>query len=314
MKVGPGRAELAALGVQGWLEDQLSRPARDPDLTARLGAFKLRISYEAEDDGNGFAWGGLDEMRNLTTLDADPASLLPLLDWENPISYIERSRPADEVIAASLTRAVHAPAQLREVMTQFWHDHFNVHAQKDEFVAVFFPSYDATLRENALGNFRALLGIVAKSPSMLIYLNNAESAASPANENFGRELLELHTLGAGHYLNAHYNRHRHRLLCRGQCRLQPVRRVAAVMNTVAVLTFVNGLLGRTEPLHQDRCRLGADLDRSPHLRRRRHLLVMMDQNGRTPLQRSCRTDLAMKNANRRGRYVIIRDGTARQKN
>ena len=200
------RAELGALGVQGWLEDQLSRPARDPDLTARLGAFKLRISYAAEDDGNGFAWGGLDEMRNLTTLDADPASLLPLLDWENPISYSERSRPADEVIAASLTRAVHAPAQLREVMTQFWHDHFNVHAQKDEFVAVFFPSYDATLRENALGNFRALLGIVAKSPSMLIYLNNAESAASPANENFGRELLELHTLGAGHYLNAHYNR------------------------------------------------------------------------------------------------------------
>ena len=199
------RAALAQMGAQAWLDDQLSRPARDPDLDSRLAAFRLLISYEAEDEGNGFAWDGLTEMRALTALNADPASLLPLLDWEKPMSYAERARPADEVIAASLTRAVHAPAQLREVMTQFWHDHFNVHAQKDEFVAVFFPGYDATLRDNALGNFRTLLGAVAKSPSMLIYLNNAESSASPANENFGRELLELHTLGAGNYLNEYYD-------------------------------------------------------------------------------------------------------------
>lgn len=199
------RAALASMGMQGWLDDQLSRPAQDPEIDGRLAAFKLHIAYEAEDDGNGFAWDGLDEMRGLTSIGADPASLLPLLDWEKPMSYAERARPADEVIAASLTRAVHTPAQLREVMTQFWHDHFNVHAQKDEFVAVFFPSYDATLRDNALGNFRTLLGAVAKSPSMLIYLNNAESSASPANENFGRELLELHTLGAGNYLNEYYN-------------------------------------------------------------------------------------------------------------
>ncbi len=200
------RAALAGMGAQAWLDDQLTRPAHDPDIDGRLAAFRLRISYEAEDEGNGFAWGALDEMRALTALNADPGTLLPLLDWEKPMSYAERARPADEVIAASLTRAVHAPAQLREVITQFWHDHFNVHAQKDEFVAVFFPSYDATLRENALGNFRTLLGAVAKSPSMLIYLNNAESSASPANENFGRELLELHTLGAGNYLNEHYDR------------------------------------------------------------------------------------------------------------
>lgn len=200
------RAALASMGAQAWLDDQLTRPAHDADIDGRLAAFRLRISYDAEDDGNGFAWGALDEMRPLTALNADPESLLPLLDWDKPMSYTERARPADEVIAASLTRAVHAPAQLREVMTQFWHDHFNVHAQKDEFVAVFFPAYDATLRDNALGNFRTMLGAVAKSPSMLVYLNNAESSASPANENFGRELLELHTLGAGNYLNEHYNR------------------------------------------------------------------------------------------------------------
>lgn len=62
------------------------------------------------------------------------------------------------------------------------------------------------LRDNALGNFRALLGAVAKSPTMLCYLNNDVSRASPANENFARALLELHRLGAGNDLNDRYNR------------------------------------------------------------------------------------------------------------
>ena len=121
------------------------------------------------------------------------------------MDYSERSRPGAEVVAAALIRAVHAPAQLREVMTQFWHDHFSVNAQKDEFCAAFFGSYDAMMRENAFGNFRALLGGVARSPAMLYYLNNADSRAAPANENYARELLELHTLGAGYYLNDRYD-------------------------------------------------------------------------------------------------------------
>jgi uncharacterized protein (DUF1800 family) len=195
------RAAFAALGPQGWLDDQLSRPAHDAEIDARLGSIRLRISYPAGDDGDGGTWAETDELRPLSYLTADPSVLAALVDWSRPMDYTERARPADEVIAAALTRAVHAPAQLREVMTQFWHDHFNVHAHKDEFVAAFFPSYDAALREHALGRFRDLLGAVAASPSMLHYLNNADSRASPANENFARELLELHTLGAGNYLN-----------------------------------------------------------------------------------------------------------------
>jgi uncharacterized protein (DUF1800 family) len=125
------------------------------------------------------------------------------VDWSpgNGRDFGERIRPALEVIAAALIRAVHAEAQLREVMTQFWHDHFSVNALKDEFTAAFFASHDALLRDHAFGNFRALLGGVARSPAMLYYLNNADSIASPANENYARELLELHTLGAGNYLN-----------------------------------------------------------------------------------------------------------------
>ncbi len=195
------RADYAALGAQGWLEAQLAMPAGDADLDQRLADARLRIVYDAGDDGEHGKWPGLDEMRPLSELTADPAGNVRLLDFTIPMDYSERTRPTQEVIAASLIRAVHAKAQLREMMTQFWHDHFSVNALKFEGTAVFFPSYDAVLRENAFGNFRVMLGAVARSPAMLYYLNNEESRASPANENFARELLELHTLGAQNYLN-----------------------------------------------------------------------------------------------------------------
>jgi uncharacterized protein (DUF1800 family) len=188
-----------------WLEDQLTRPAADAELTARLAAARLRIAYQAGQDQNGHAWPARDELRPLGALTADPAELLYCIDWEQGMDFAERARPADEVIAAAMIRAVHAPAQLREVMTQFWHDHFNVNAHKDEFCAAFFPSHDAALRANALGNFGDLLGEMARSPAMLYYLNNADSRASPANENYARELLELHTLGAANYMNDRYD-------------------------------------------------------------------------------------------------------------
>ena len=195
------RAEFAALGTQGWLEAQLAMPVGDAGLNLRLADARLRIAYEAGDDGENGKWRALDELRPLAALTADPADHVRLLDFTIAMDYGERTRPAQEVILAALIRAVHAKAQLREVMTQFWHDHFSVNALKFEGTAVFFPSYDAMLRENAFGNFRLLLGEVARSPAMLYYLNNEESRASPANENFARELLELHTLGAQNYLN-----------------------------------------------------------------------------------------------------------------
>lgn len=197
------RADMARLGRTGWLDWQLSLPPEDSGLTDRLTNARLRIAYEAGGDEDGNSWTALDELRPLSSLDADPADLVRLADWGPGMgmAYSERIRPAQEVIAASLIRAVHAEAQLREVMTQFWHDHFHVNADKDETTAVFFAQHDALLRAGAFGNFRQLLGEVARSPSMLYYLNNADSIASPANENYARELLELHTLGAANYLN-----------------------------------------------------------------------------------------------------------------
>jgi hypothetical protein len=93
--------------------------------------------------------------------------------------------------------------------------------------------------------------------------------------------------------------HRDRLLRKRQRGLQPVGRVAAVKHAVAVPPLVDRLLGRPEPLRQDRRRLVARLDRRPHPWRRRCLLVKMDQHGRTPSRMSLRTGLAMKKPDRR---------------
>jgi uncharacterized protein (DUF1800 family) len=171
-----------------------------------LARARLRIAYPAGEDEHGTRWPSMDELRPLSARGADPADLLHLVDWTpgRGMDFTERTRPATEVVAASLIRAVHAEAQLREVMTQFWHDHFNVNAMRNESTAAFFASHDALMRQHALGNFRVFLGEVARSPAMLYYLDNADSIASPANENYARELLELHTLGAANYLVDRY--------------------------------------------------------------------------------------------------------------
>ena len=110
--------------------------------------------------------------------------------------------------AATLLRAIHSRWQLREVLVDFWHNHFNVNAAGDQAVNVALPAYDRVIRSHALGNFREFLEAVATSPAMLVYLNNRSSRAGSANENYGRELFELHSLGRDAYLNDLYNRWR----------------------------------------------------------------------------------------------------------
>jgi len=100
-----------------------------------------------------------------------------------------------EVGAAKLARAVLSERQLYEQMVDFWENHFSVFSGKGQ-TRLFIPSYDRdVIRPHALGRFRDLLGAVAKSPAMLFYLDNARSSARGLNENYARELMELHTLG-----------------------------------------------------------------------------------------------------------------------
>ena len=84
--------------------------------------------------------------------------------------------------------------QLREVMTWFWENHFNTFYHTHRRVQYEFNENQA-FREHALGNFNDLLLVSAKSPAMLRYLNNAQNNKDAPNENYAREIMELHTLG-----------------------------------------------------------------------------------------------------------------------
>jgi uncharacterized protein (DUF1800 family) len=135
---------------------------------------------------------------------------------------------AEELIAQCLTRDIYSSAQLQEVMTDFWFNHFNVYLRKNEAMPYYLVSYERDeIRPHALGKFEDLLDAIAHSPAMLLYLDNAESigpdsraaersrtnvarnAGNPKkaqeglNENYARELMELHTLGVnGGYTQA----------------------------------------------------------------------------------------------------------------
>ncbi|MPZ35659.1 MAG: DUF1800 family protein [Rhodospirillales bacterium] len=90
---------------------------------------------------------------------------------------------------------------LTERMVLFWHNHFTSSLLKVRFPPALFRQ-NALFRREALGNFATLLKEVARDPAMLIYLDGMRSVARQPNENFARELLELFTLGEGHYSEA----------------------------------------------------------------------------------------------------------------
>jgi uncharacterized protein (DUF1800 family) len=110
-----------------------------------------------------------------------------------------------EAVEARLYRAIFGPRQLQEVMTAFWFNHFNIFASKG-LDSVWTGSFEeVAIRPHTMGKFRTLLGATAHHPAMLFYLDNWQNTApgSPGakgkfdgiNENYARELMELHTLG-----------------------------------------------------------------------------------------------------------------------
>ena len=207
--------EVSRTGFAAWLGRQLDpKTQADADLDSRLHDFKLHIKYAAGNgepapNGDPRNWPAVDEMRPLTYLDAPIETPWALLESKATRPQEELARPHHEVAAATVFRAAHSRAQFYEQMVAFWHDHFNVLASDDKRIGCALPSYDRdAIRPHALGNFRDLLEAVAKSPAMLIYLSNASSRAGAANENYARELFELHTLGRDAYFNDRYDRWR----------------------------------------------------------------------------------------------------------
>lgn len=101
-------------------------------------------------------------------------------------------RLASQARQRNLLRAIHSPAQLREQMVWFWVNHFSVFGDNNWFIADY---CERAIRVHALGVFRNLVLATLTHPVMLNYLNNSRNEKGRLNENYARELLELHTLG-----------------------------------------------------------------------------------------------------------------------
>ena len=98
---------------------------------------------------------------------------------------------------AELLHAVYGTDQLKEQLVWFWLNHFSVYAAKGRVRWVAADYAENTIRPHALGKFRDLLMATLESPAMLEFLDNAQNAKGKVNENYARELMELHTLGVG---------------------------------------------------------------------------------------------------------------------
>jgi uncharacterized protein (DUF1800 family) len=203
----PGETEaVAASGVERWIAEQL-RPTSIDDheveakfenlKSLRMSSTELHAAYPKANKKKALA---------AAAQSSAPEAMAPTMDEKKP-KEIEKDLAAHRIV-----RAVESKRQLAEVLLDFWFNHFNVYGDKgqDKWLII---SYERdALRPHLFGHFRELLDATAKHPAMLFYLDNwlsvaAESApAAPAptgsgkrsngiNENYARELLELHTLG-----------------------------------------------------------------------------------------------------------------------
>jgi uncharacterized protein (DUF1800 family) len=169
--VRPGdRGELGRRGasdgeaVDAWLADQLRPEGIDDHLAeSRVRAFGSVLEPRGE-----------------------------LFEYKKPVLL-------RDLVRATLLRAVSSRRQLQEVMVEFWTDHFNIDASKGDCAWLKAADDREVIRAHALGRFSALLRASALSPAMLSYLDGRENKRSrpdeKPNENYARELLELHTLG-----------------------------------------------------------------------------------------------------------------------
>lgn len=170
------RQRVAEIGLAAWVEEQLA-----PD-TVDDGPLTLRL-------------------RRLDTLNLKAHELVDLSDelFDNE----DRTTIPTELRRATLLRQIYSRRQLYEVLVEFWTDHFNISVDKGACFYLKTVDDRAVVRAQALGTFRDLLWASAHSPAMLVYLDNQENRRGTPNENYARELLELHTLGVdGGYTQA----------------------------------------------------------------------------------------------------------------
>jgi uncharacterized protein (DUF1800 family) len=181
---------LQAAGAKRWLDSQLHPMPQD----------SLPATAQAQIDAMPIT------QKQMTELVADIAAKSKVL---NQITDPDLKRAAGQAYQQTMNdlakqaavrqilRDLYSPTQVLERMTWFWFNHFNVHQSKADIRPMVADYEDKAIRLHALGRFRDLLAATLRHPAMLRYLDNAQNAAGHINENYAREIMELHTMGVG---------------------------------------------------------------------------------------------------------------------
>ncbi len=190
----PGdHARVAAMGVDAFIEEQLAPQEMKDWICERV----IRHEFDTLADPEGTLFPRKAD-------ESDPLQqLFPAMkDRGARVGHLYEFKDKvllDELTRATVLRAVLSERQLYEVMVQFWSDHFNIDPSKAEAKWLKAADDRDVIRAHALGNFREMLRASAVSPAMLWYLdgrvNRRVKPEDKPNENYARELLELHTLG-----------------------------------------------------------------------------------------------------------------------
>jgi uncharacterized protein (DUF1800 family) len=222
----PGDVErIRRIGLARYIDQQLDpRTIPDSDLSSRLAPLATLELSTRELADRYFAPAMMERRRTArlqaseSPAPAEPATRERAQTPEAHALMLQQREVLSDLAQQKLLRAAYSERQLEEVMVDFWFNHFNVFAGKGA-TRVYLTEYERNaIRPNVLGKFRDLLGATARSPAMLFYLDNWQSSApadarkagrqrrtSPpaktaqrargVNENYARELMELHTLG-----------------------------------------------------------------------------------------------------------------------
>jgi uncharacterized protein (DUF1800 family) len=180
--------EIAKTGSRVYLEKQLKPSADDglpADVQTQIDA--LTITQKPMDQL-------LSEMtqkqKDSNAIKNDDEKKKAQQDYQKELSDLSR-----QAAIRSVYRALYSQNQLQEQMVWFWMNHFSVHAQKHMLRAMMGDYENNAIRPFALGKFRDMLAATVYHPAMLQYLDNFQNAGGKINENYARELMELHTLG-----------------------------------------------------------------------------------------------------------------------
>ncbi len=216
--------EVMKMGPDKWLKQQLEANLPDEEVAKRLTGYDA-IDLNNDSIVNTYLNNGqvlrLAVRRNVVNKDSvQAAGKKEYQDKLRAFMTEEGYKPMQELqrqlINQKIIRSVYGQNQLQEVMTDFWFNHFNVSLTKNQCEQFVLTYERDAIRANALGNFETMLVATAKHPAMLEYLDNASSVsnnnelsrkqerAAPMqrvkqqqglNENYAREIMELHTLG-----------------------------------------------------------------------------------------------------------------------